>query len=814
GEVCRFLQQRVGDAKRSIHVLGPVAAPLSKIKGKYRWQLLIKGEQVKILHSFCKRIFEERVVDKGWKFQLNETARINYGSNGVIETSLWHPFFVWDGMYITTKRADELVPGDWLLKNGLLDIQTPERDSDLWWLIGYIIADGCFDNSVNGLRLRIFDQRHEILERANRIISQRRGTPLLKLQKDPREDCFYLQTTSKKKDSFVHFLYDIVGPEKLKPSFTPDGPLSFIAGLLDGDGHFGRDIVSLYTASDSLKDFICEILSKIGINYKVRTRTRKRFNRVCKGWEIAFGIGYCRIFPTVREPRLCRYKPTTFRKIRVKSVEILKEKATLYDFTVPLTENYLAGTGHLTVVHNTGFAFSRLRPKDAPVGSTGGVASGPVSFMRIFDTTTDVIKQGGVRRGANMGVLRVDHPDILEFIRCKADKVSYRNFNISVAVTDKFMEAYFADEEYELIDPHTRKVTEKLSARFVFEQIAHYAWLTGDPGILFIDRINQAHPLKGEEIEATNPCGEVPLLGYECCVLGSINLSKFVKDGKVDYKHLGEVVALGVRFLDNVIDANKYPFNEIDIKAKAGRKIGLGIMGFAEMLIQLGVPYDSKEGLQWGRDIMRFINERARKASSKLAKLRGNFELKGQSKIRAQYRRNATVNTIAPTGSIGIIAGTSSGIEPLFGISYVRVLAEGVQLHETNKYFEQIAKEQGFWDETLAKEIAKTGSVQHIDLIPAKVKALFKTAHEIPPEQHVRMQAAFQEHVDNAVSKTVNLPNTSTPEAIRQIYLLAWELGCKGITVFRDGCLDEQVLYKGDTLTCELDDPSCPSCSG
>ncbi|MFW9847691.1 MAG: adenosylcobalamin-dependent ribonucleoside-diphosphate reductase [Candidatus Thorarchaeota archaeon] len=452
----------------------------------------------------------------------------------------------------------------------------------------------------------------------------------------------------------------------------------------------------------------------------------------------------------------------------------------------------------------TGFSFSRLRPAGAMVGTTGGVASGPVSFMRIYDTATDIIKQGGRRRGANMAILRCDHPDIMDFIACKADKRSFRNFNISVAITDDFMRAMKEDAEIDLVAPQNGEVTNQLRARAIFDAIVRNAHSSGDPGLIFIDRINQQHPLSGMDIESTNPCGEQPLLPYESCVLGSINLSRMVEDGKVKWERLEEVVRLAVRFLDNIIDLNAYPVKEIEATTKANRKIGLGIMGFAEMLIELGIPYDSEEGLKKADEVMLFIRQKAERASSELAKIRGNFENFAHLKNRNTWKRNATLITVAPTGSISLIAQTTSGIEPLFAITHRRVLAEGIELTEVNNLFRKIAEEQGFWNETVEREISKTGSVQHIESIPDDTKRIFKIAHEIDPEWHVKMQAAFQKHTDNAVSKTVNLPSDATTKDVEKIYFLANELGLKGITVFRDGCLNVQVLYAGGCPTCEI----------
>ncbi|MEM0008211.1 MAG: vitamin B12-dependent ribonucleotide reductase [Candidatus Bathyarchaeia archaeon] len=453
-----------------------------------------------------------------------------------------------------------------------------------------------------------------------------------------------------------------------------------------------------------------------------------------------------------------------------------------------------------------GFDFSRLRPKGDIVMSTKGVASGPVSFMRVFDVATEVIKAGGKRRGAMMGILRVDHPDILEFITAKQQPGFLSNFNISVAVTDEFMKALEEDGEYWLINPRNKERTEKLKARDVWNLIARSAWASGDPGVVFIDEINRHNPTpEVGRIESTNPCGEQPLLPYESCNLGSINLSRMVEDGKINWKKLRETVRNAVHFLDNVIDANKYPLKEIERVTKANRKIGLGVMGFADMLIKLGIPYNSERALELAEKLMKFIDEEAHKKSEEIAEKRGSFPNFDKSIWKDKYKamRNATVTTIAPTGSISIIAGCSSGIEPLFAISFIRNVLDGTRLFETNPLFEMVAKERGFYDAHLLEEIAKTGSVQRIDKIPEDVKRVFVTALDIEPEWHVRMQAAFQKYTDNAVSKTVNMPFEATVEDVRKVFELAWKLKCKGVTVFRYGSKPEQVLYIGEVKTAE-----------
>jgi len=448
-----------------------------------------------------------------------------------------------------------------------------------------------------------------------------------------------------------------------------------------------------------------------------------------------------------------------------------------------------------------GFDFSKLRPKGDIVRSTKGVASGPISFMRVFDTTTEVIKAGGRRRGAMMAILRVDHPDVVKFITCKRNPGFLSNFNISVAATDHFMETLEEDGEYWLVNPRNKEKVRKLKAREVWDTIMKSAWETGDPGVIFIDEINRHNPtpLVGR-IESTNPCGEVPLLPYESCNLGSINLSRMVEGGQLDFEKLRETVRNAVHFLDNVIDVNSYPIKEIELMTLANRKIGLGVMGFADMLIKLGIPYDTEEALRVGEDVMKFIEEEGRRASVELAEARGSFPNFDRSIWKDRYHaiRNATVTTIAPTGSISIIAGCSSGIEPIFAISFIRNVLGGTRLFETNPLFEMAAKERGFYSARLLEEIAKTGSVQGIEEIPEDIRKLFVTALDIRPEWHVKMQAVFQKHTDNAVSKTVNLPTDSTVEDVRKVYDLAWKLKCKGITVFRYGSKPEQVLYVGE----------------
>ena len=452
----------------------------------------------------------------------------------------------------------------------------------------------------------------------------------------------------------------------------------------------------------------------------------------------------------------------------------------------------------------TGFSFSRLRPGGDQVRSTQGVSSGPVSFMRVFNQATEAVKQGGTRRGANMGVLRIDHPDILKFIKCKADG-DFANFNISVALTEDFMEAVRAGGSYELRNPRSKEVVGFLDAREVYELIVQMAWSTGDPGIIFIDRINRDNPTPHlGEIESTNPCGEQPLLPYEACNLGSVNLSQFVRftesGADVDWDRLADVVHRGVRFLDDVIEVNRYPLPQIDELARGNRKIGLGVMGWADMLIKMGLGYDSDEAVALGEKVMGFIDAEGKSASRALAATRGafpTFEGSIYDPPGGTAIRNATVTTIAPTGTLSIIANCSSGVEPLFAVSYVRTVMDNDRLVEVNPLFEDIAIKRGFYSRELMQLIADHGTVKGIEEVPADVQGSFVTAHDISPDWHLRMQAAFQKHTDNAVSKTVNFGHEATPDDVRYVYDLAYELGVKGVTIYRDGSKENQVLTTG-----------------
>lgn len=471
---------------------------------------------------------------------------------------------------------------------------------------------------------------------------------------------------------------------------------------------------------------------------------------------------------------------------------------------------------HAAMIHKsgggTGFSFSRLRPKESRVGSTGGVASGPVSFLRIFNTATEQIKQGGTRRGANMGILRVDHPDVIEFIRAKEKEGEFNNFNLSVGLTEAFMRAVEADEEYPLICPSTHKEKGRLRARDVFDLLVKKAWESGDPGIVFLDRINRDNPTPAQgEMESTNPCGEQPLLPYEACNLGSLNLAAFVTPGHehdadpaakgIHWKELARAIHLSVRFLDNVIDASRFPLERITERVRQNRKIGLGVMGFADLLYQLGIAYDSDQGINLADRIMAFISGEGHKASQKLAEERGPFPAYAESVFAERKEgpyRNATVTTIAPTGTLSIIAGCSSGVEPLFALCFTRNIMDGERLVEVNPYFEAALTEAGAYSPELMENVVAKGSIRTMSFLPEKMRHTFVTAMDIAPEWHLKMQAAFQRHTDNAVSKTVNLPSNATIEDIYRIYWMAYVEGCKGVTVYRDGSKTGQVLATGD----------------
>jgi len=494
-------------------------------------------------------------------------------------------------------------------------------------------------------------------------------------------------------------------------------------------------------------------------------------------------------------------------------------------FVIPVddsVEGIFRALAEMARIHQTGggtgFAFSRLRPRGDLVGSTKGRASGPVSFMGIFDQATEVIVQGGRRRGANMGVLRCDHPDIVDFIEAKVGSNAMENFNLSVGVTDRFMRAVAQDRPFDLVNPRTGRSVKRIGARSLFDLIVNAAWRTGDPGLIFLDQINRSHPTPGiGSIEATNPCGEVPLLPYESCILGSINLDRMTTDddtgtrtgrARVDWDKLRDRIHWGVRFLDDVIDVNRFPLEPIRVATLGNRKIGLGVMGFADMLIRLGISYNDPAAVVVARRLMRFIRQESLAASALLARQRGVFSNFAQSVHAGAGRevRNATVNTIAPTGTISIIAGCSSGIEPIFAVSFIRHVLSGTRLFECHPLFEKIARDRGFYRRELFAEVARRPSLAQVKDVPGDVRKLFATAFDVAPRQHLAIQAAFQKYTDNAVSKTINLPADATVEDVREIYLLAHRLKCKGITVYRYGSKTGQVLSVSDETESQHDE--------
>lgn len=743
-----------------------------------------------------------------WRYVVPAERAIKLKLDGGLEVTVsdWHPFLVVEGGDVALRRADEVEPGSYIL---LPSTPAPwpfeerpvadgvEATPALAWALGYILGRG----SVGRRHVSVFDRDEGRLRRLKEVLEACFKAEVDLVEGGGRRPGWILQTLDERVVGFMRKLLRPEGSWRVPPIIFKaplDVILSFLSGVLEaGARRDGR--LRLPAAKRQALEHLSLLLSAVGVRFKASAHE-----------------GSLMVDPSELKAALGGEGSTALRAARVESAERLKGgKLKMYDLTVEGSETYAAGRWGFTIVHNTGFSFSRLRPRGDVVASTAGVASGPVSFMRIFDVATEVIKQGGKRRGANMGVLRVDHPDILEFINAKATPGAFANFNLSVAATDEFMEAVKENRDYALINPRTKEAVKRLPARDVFDLIVANAWRTGDPGLLFIDEVNRHNPTpKLGEIEATNPCGEVPLLPYESCNLGSVNLSRMVKRGEVDWERLGDVVEKAMHLLDNVIDANRYPAPEIERATKLSRKVGLGVMGFAEMLIQLDVPYDSKEALRVGEEVASFISKRAREASVELGRRRGSFPSFEESVWAGKFDalRNATVTSIAPTGTISIIANTSSGIEPLFALAYVRQVLEDTRLLEVNPLFERVARERGFYSQQLMLKVAKQGSVKGLSEVPEDVRRLFVTALEVDPEWHVRMQAAFQRHVDNAVAKTVNLRPEASMDDVRRAFMLAYELKCKGITVYRYGSKPTQVLYLGLGVEAEGGAPSsCPS---
>ncbi|MFX0125973.1 MAG: adenosylcobalamin-dependent ribonucleoside-diphosphate reductase [Candidatus Hodarchaeota archaeon] len=902
--------------------------------------------------SFDKRTGEiiKKPVLKIWKYILDkkDTIKIVTEGNNEIISSNWHPFYVWKNNKVIEKRADEIQKGDYLItsNNSSIEkwpfyeyksIQNFEIDEDFAYLIGLFQTDGSLRNFTNnktgwkGLRLSFYSTDSVLLNSYQSILEKITGRKYsIQIDKRPLRKSKvvkYITSYDRKMNEVMKKLNRNIVGKKSKSVRIPElifkSPISvissYIAGLIDGDGHVTKSEKKLSFASGS-EDFCIDlkcILSLFGIKPRYRVRKDKRLKnsvifeitissfedyktlanlilpylksihkkqRIEKHIEMTHSSVSCPLDFIILQPILekvgintrstkiwrksvivgeksfflARWKEknlinrkkvielitelvTSYRNqlsekdkdylkyllriipslIRVTSIEV-GDVEEFYDFTVEETNNYLAGTGPLFVIHNTGFTFSHLRPANDKVQTTGGVASGPISFMTVFNSATEIIKQGGRRRGANMGILKVDHPDIMDFIHCKEDLKTLNNFNISVGLTEKFMEAVIQDEEYPLINPRNSQEVSRLKARVIFDEIVKMAYSNGEPGIVFLDRINETNPTPEiGDIEATNPCGEQPLLAYESCNLGSINLSKMAKKDSIDslkfhvnYDRLERVVTLAVRFLDNVIDVSTFPLPEIERMTKANRKIGLGVMGFADLLIKLGIPYDSQKGIELAQRLMKYIYTIAIRESQKLAQERGSFPNFEKSILADKFpmMRNATLTTLAPTGSISIIAGCSSGIEPLFMLTYERRVLDDDILVEGYPFFVKIAKSQGFYSEELMEKIAATGSIAEIKEIPEEIRRIFVTAHDISPEWHVRMQAAFQTSgVDNAVSKTINFPKEATESDINNAYMLAYRLGCKGITVYRSGSRTYDVLSKKGTNDLKQMDEVLPS---
>lgn len=757
-----------------------------------------------------------RVLAK-YKYDIKKAYRIELEGKSYVTVSDWHPFLVFDGKTVYTKRADELSKEDLILTPHANPAELGNRIHKISkdWLLGYFLGNGNFSDVGIKMSVGMRPQQKAVVEYFKDAFNYD-----VKIHGEPKKEYIAISDYD-----ITHFFQYYCMGKKSETAYIHDDLMKrqdvipIIAGFYDADGWTGPGKISFEVVSEVLSHQVVSLLSFLGIKATIsyhKSGIESRFGETFV-WRVQVsskeGLDrFKEIFqkylrrlkvPEIKEQTTTTYFDTAVEKMVDEKTQILMESAKkvkkiskveggiFYDFTTKL-QNYAAGNKGLIFVHNTGFSFSRLRPKGALVSSSMGQASGPISFLKMYDALLDTIKQGGMRRGAGMATLRIDHPDIQEFIHLK-DRGGVETFNISVAATDEFMEAIVNDDTYNLQNPHTLEDVGTLSAKQVFREIAESAWKTGDPGVWFIDTTNKSNPTPQQgDIESTNPCGEQPLLPYEACNLGSINLSKFVKGTSIDWDELRETVHVAVRFLDDVIDRNLIPVEKIQEKTKYNRKIGLGVMGFADMLVMLGIPYDSEQAIATASRVMEFIDEEAFAASLQLAEEKGPFPGVEES-IYADLEkpRNATRTTIAPTGTISIIADVSSGIEPFYSLAYERTALDGKTLIVKNEHLKQLYPNIR-WSEV----ISNGGTVQKMN-IPDEIKRLFKTALEIHYNWHIKLQAAFQESVDNAVSKTINMPNNATVEDVENAYLQAWKAGCKGITIYRDGSRSVQVLKAG-----------------
>ena len=803
-----------------------------------------------------KNIFTPGLIKEYHTIEVKNAYKVTLIGGGTNITSDWHPYFVFDGEKIITKRADELNKDDAILCPSLDTIGKKIHNDSYAWFLGFIIGDGCIDK-LPKRRVRCWDQNKITLNNVRTVIKKEFNSDVC-LNWDKKDNCFYTVLQNKSscdkitKDLEYNFhknTYKI--PVKL---ISSDSILPFIAGLFDADGCTmnKEHKISLELVNEIIIKQVKEVLSLFGIKSSYRTK-KTYINKLIKtvstmhcltiagydnmhrfielvgkhfvrlhiaplnwsneqiavskniesksdytttyySWKNGFrkALSIKRLLNILRDDRV---KFLLNKLVKIKKVEQVTG-GVFYDFTIDKYQNYAATYENgFMMVHNTGFSFGKLRPKNDKVKTTGGVASGPISFMKVFDAATEAVKQGGKRRGANIGILPANHPDIFDFIKCKNEDKLISNFNISIMMDDKFMKAVEKNKNYDLINPRNAEVTKTVKAKEIFDLIVDQAWKNGEPGILFYDRINEDNPTPElGAIEATNPCSELPLTNFSACNLGSINLTKIVKDDKIDWNKFETLIILAVRFLDNVIDACKFPLKEIDIKVKEERKIGLGIMGFADMLIMLGIKYNSKESYKLISKLGEFLRETADTASKHLAKEKGSFPVIKKSIYKDKEMRNATRLTIAPTGTLSILANCSSSIEPIFSVAYTRTIMDGQKFIEVNPIFESKLKEVSAYSEKLIERVSTKHSIQEMEEIPKEIRELFVTAHDVKPDEHIKVQALFQEHIDNSISKTVNLSNSATKEDVENIIMNAWESGCKGVTVYRDGSREAQVL--------------------